>query len=238
MTAGLRAKTMASLALCAASAAAWGAACDGSSDPCTLDLGRVVVHFDQGAASYFANAELISGDDASFQAVPDFFSSLALQHAGATEGFSFTPIVYGAVGGSGKNGYNQLRGYFDFTGLSFQAKPGYRLDALWFHVAGYGSAVGDASFALGLPVGVAFEGDNFAGSGPLNPDDGSVHAEFVISAAYLEGEDGTAISYGYATAAFTAAAFTATVSAVPEPGPWALLLAGLAGVGLRVRRPR
>lgn len=207
-------------------AAAPPGTCDGSSDACSFDLGRVTVTLAQGAASYNAGADFLSGDDGDFLADPSLFGSLALQQSGATEGFSFSPNLQLRVGGSGRNGYHQLLGFFEFSGLRFQANPGWRIDALRLEITGQHNVVGDASWSYGLPFAVGFNGDSFAGSGAINPDDASLRGELMVSAAYLEGEDGTAPVYGYATAAFQSARFVATVSAVPEPGALALWLAG------------
>ncbi|WP_348752457.1 PEP-CTERM sorting domain-containing protein [uncultured Aquincola sp.] len=211
--------------------------CDGSSDACSFNLGRVTVTLAQGAASYNAGAEFLSGDDGDFLADPSLFSSLTLQQSGATEGFAFAPSPQLRVGGSGRNGYHQLQGFFEFTGLRFQANPGWRIDALRLEVTGQRNVVGDASWSYGLPFSLSFNGDSFVGSGALNPDDAAVRGELMVSAAYVEGEDGTAPVYGYATAAFQSARFVATVSAVPEPGTLALGLAGGAWLlGWRGRR--
>ena len=204
--------------------------CDGSSDPCSFDLGRVTVTLAQGAASYNAGAEFLSGDDGDFMADPSLFSSLALQQSGATEGFSFAPSPQLRVGGSGRNGYHQLQGFFEFTGLRFQANPGWRIDALRLEITGQRNVVGDASWSYGLPFALSFNGESFSGSGAINPDDAAVRGELMVSAAYVEGEDGTAPVYGYATAAFQSARFVATVSAVPEPATLALWIVGLAGL--------
>ncbi|WP_046113944.1 hypothetical protein [Aquincola tertiaricarbonis] len=224
----------------AAAHAAWAApgTCDGSSDPCSFDLGRVMVTLAQGAASYAAGAEFLNGEDGDYVFQPNLFSMLALTSAGATEGFSFVPGLQLRVGGSGRNGYHELRGWFEFSGLSFQAKPGWRLDGLQLQVIGSRNVVGDASWSYGLPFALQFNGDSFAGSGAINPDDAAVRAELTINAAYLEGEDGTAVSYGYATAGFESARFVATVSAVPEPGAVALWLGGAALLGAWGRRAR
>lgn len=210
--------------------------CDGSSDPCSFNLGRVTVTLEQGAASYNAGAEFLAGDDGDFVADPSLFSSLALQQSGDTEGFAFTPSPQLRVGGSGRNGYHQLQGFFEFTGLRFQANPGWRIDALRLEIAGQRNVVGDASWSYGLPFALSFNGDSFVGSGAINPDDASIRGELMVSAAYLEGEDGTAPVYGYATTGFQSARFVATVSAVPEPGTLALGLAGGAWLLMRVRR--
>ena len=49
---------------CIATGSAWAAlgSCDGSSDACSFDMGRVIVTLDQGAASYSAGAEFLSGE--------------------------------------------------------------------------------------------------------------------------------------------------------------------------------
>lgn len=229
-------RTTAFTFLFAACSAAAAATCDGSSDPCTLDLGRVTVSFAQGAASYAAVAEVVGGGDGYAYASSDFLGSLQQQHTATSDGFSFVPVVYAAVGGSGINGYHEARGFFDFSGLRFEAKPGYRLDALTLTLTGTRSAVGDASATLGLPIGVTVGADGFAGSGPLNPDDPTLHAEFNLGAAYLAGDDGTALSYGTASSAFTSVRFDATVSAVPEPATSGLLLLGLGALAWRARR--
>ncbi|WP_348752338.1 hypothetical protein [uncultured Aquincola sp.] len=226
---GIRAGSAVGVLLLAASplaSAALPGSCDGSSDPCSFNLGRVSVSLAQGTASYNAGAEFLSGDDGDFVADPSLFNSLALQQSGATEGFSFSPNLQLRVGGSGRNGYHQLLGFFEFTGLRFQANPGWRIDALRLEVTGQHSVVGDANWSYALPFALSFNGDSFAGSGAINPDDASLRAELMVSAAYLEGEEGTAPVYGYATAAFQSARFVATVSAVPEPGALTLWLAG------------
>lgn len=230
-------------ALAVAAGTGWAApgSCDGSSDACSFDLGRVTVTLAQGAASYAAGAGFLSGEDGDAVFQPSLFPTLSLHSAGATEGFSFLPGLQLRVGGSGRNGYHELQGWFEFSGLGFQAKPGWRLDALRLEVTGSRNVVGDASWYYSLPFALQADGERLAGSGAINPDDASLRAELTVNAAYLEGEDGTAVSYGYATAGFDSARFVATVSAVPEPQT---LLLWLGGAGLlwawqaRVRRPR
>lgn len=225
---------------CIATGSAWAApgSCDGSSDACSFDLGRVIVTLDQGAASYSAGAEFLSGDDGDYVASPSFFGTLALQQSGATEGFSFLPGLQLRVGGSGLDGWHELRGWFEFTGLRFQAKPGWRLDGLRFEVTGGRNVVGDASWYYGLPFGLDISGGRFAGGGPVNPDDAALRAELTVNAAYQQGEDGTAVSYGYATTSFDTARFVATVSAVPEPQTVALWLLGAGLLGARLAQRR
>ena len=61
--------TSASMALLLCSGVpAFGAPCDGSSDPCTIDLGRASASFASGAASYVAEAVVVSGSDMSLGA--------------------------------------------------------------------------------------------------------------------------------------------------------------------------
>jgi hypothetical protein len=225
--------------LLAAAAPALAAGCDGSSDPCTLDLGNVTATFAEGAASYFADAQFTQGNDGSAYAFPDFLSTLQVVNTPGRSGFSFTPQLYANVGGSGFNGVHEVVGYFDFHGVSFAAKPGYRIDGLEFKVSGNRSSVGDATAFVGVPGITVYDGDNFEATAALNPGDASVHAEFTINAVYLADEYGGAIYYGAASASFSAASFIAQVSAVPEPQTWALFGLGAAVLAARgFRRAR
>jgi hypothetical protein len=214
------------------------AACDGSSDPCSLDLGRITVDFSQGAASYVAEALVLYGSDAYYGAASGFLPSVQAIHGADVDGFAFSPQVYASVGGSGINGYHEVHASFEFSDIGFFAKPGYRIDSIDFVVTGSTAWVGDAYASFGLPAAMVFNGNDFSASGSWGAGGStSFRGEFNVSASYLQGDDGTAISYGTANASFDRVSFTAHVSAVPEPQAAALLWAGLGLLACR-RRPR
>ncbi len=226
--------TTASLGLLASSLAT-AAACPPNSDPCTVDLGNATVTFGQGSGSYFADAALNMGSDGSYSAVPDLFSTFSIVHQSGGDGFTFLPQVSGAVGGSGMNGFHEVVGYFRFIDMTFAAKPGYQLDGVQMSVTGTQNFFGDASATVTVPVAAISNGSNFSFSGPIDASNAFLQAEFVVNASYLEGPNGTALSYGTASASFDSATFVARVSAVPEPSHWAML--GL-GAGLILLRSR
>lgn len=220
-----------------ASSMAVAAACAPSSDPCTVDLGNATVTFGQGSGSYFADAMLTMGSDGSYGANTDLFSTFAIVHQSGGDGFSFAPQVYGAVGGSGMNGFHEVMGYFRFIDMTFAAKPGYQLDGVQMTVTGTQNFFGDASATVSVPVAAISNGSNFSFSGAIDASNAYLQADFIINASYLEGPNGTALSYGTASASFDSATFIARVSAVPEPSHWAMLGLG-AGLILLRSRPR
>jgi hypothetical protein len=98
--------------------AAMAAACDGSSEPCSIELGRVSANFANGAASYYAQALLVNGADAVYGASPEFLPALTRTHTADSDGLRLLPQVYGSVGGSGIEGLHEVTALLQFTGLS------------------------------------------------------------------------------------------------------------------------
>lgn len=211
------------------------------SDECRLELSTLTIVFDAGIYNFDGDSQLNGSDGyvVGYTVGAGQFPDLdAVDSNGGTRvGFSFDPGMYGQVGGSGFSGDHEAFAYFTFNNLQFIPKPGYRLDGVEFTVAGSFSRVGNGYVALGVPGAVQFNGDQFTGSHLF--DTFSLQqqymAYFSANASYEEGEDGTAASYGTASAAFDFASLVAHVSAVPEPQVSALWLLGGLGVAGAVR---
>lgn len=206
------------LAALTAPLVATAAICPPTGDPCTVDLGHASVTFLQGLNSYAAWAEQINGSEGYFGSSPDFISTFQAVHSPGRDGFSFLPQVYAAVGGGGTNGFHEVRGYFEFYDVRFDPHPGYRIDSVDFVVTGTQDFVGDAYVTLNVPGSIAITGNTFTSTSSYGPELPYLRAEFTTSASYLQGDDGTAVFYGAASAAFGTAQLVANVSAVPEPG--------------------
>ena len=143
---GLRIPSSTALLLCGglqfAGAAAMAADCDGSSDPCSVDLGRVTASFAAGAASYGAEVLLVNGSDASFSP-PQSLPALQVIHTAASDGFRIQPQLYAYVGGSGVQGLHEVVATLQFAGLSFTADPGYQVNGVQAVITGSFSLVGN-----------------------------------------------------------------------------------------------
>ncbi len=223
-----------SLQFVASSAAA--APCDGSSDPCTIDLGRASANFATGAASYYAEAVLVNGTDAYYGVNPQFLPTLQVTHTAGSDGFTFQPQMYASVGGSGIQGLFEVAATLQFTGLSFTAEPGYQITGLQAVVKGSFSLVGNGYGGLSLPGPLQWVDQNFTAMVPLDPAAADFQTGFTVAASYVEGEDGTALSYGTGSASIDSVAFIVSISPVPEPGSWVLLAAGGALLPWLVKR--
>lgn len=220
-----------------AGASAQAATCDGSSDPCAIDLGRVTASFATGAASYFADAQLINGSDASISASPQFLP-VQVTHAAGSDGFSFQPQVNVYVGGSGIQGLHEVAATLQFTGLSFTADPGYQITGVQAVIKGSYSLVGNAYGQLSIPAAIQWTNENFSATLALDPAAADLAVGFNVAASYLEGPDGTAASYGAGSAGFSSLEFIVSVSPVPEPGSAALLMLGAVALPWLARRRR
>lgn len=221
--------------VCSGSAAA--ATCDGSSDPCSVDLGRAVVRFATGAVSYFTEAVITMGNDASVNASP-YFLPLNVTHTASSENFIIGPQIYTYVGGSGIQGFHQVVATLQTTGWSFAAEPGYQITNVEAVVKGTFYTVGDAWGYVNIPAAVHRSDDQYTATLSLYPPAADMSIGFEISASYLQGEDGTALSYGAGSASIDSVEFIVSVSPVPEPASAALLGVGLAVMPWVARRRR
>jgi hypothetical protein len=210
--------------------------CDGSSTPCSIDLGRASAHFGIGAAAYTAEAWLTDGSDASFSANPQFLPTLQISHGAGQDGFHFLPSISANVGGSGIQGMHEVAGRLQFTSMSFTAAAGYRITGLQAVLTGSYALEGNAFGYLNVPGAIDWTGQNFSATWNLDPAAADVDLSFTIATSYVEGEDGTALAYGRASASFDRLAFVVSVSPVPEPGSAGLLLLGAAALPVLVRR--
>lgn len=220
--------------------AAMAAPCDGSSDPCSIDLGRASANFTTGAASYWAEAVLVNGSDASFNANPQLMSVFQVTHAAGSDSFLVQPQVYAYVGGSGVQGLHEVAANLQFIGLSFTANAGYQITGVQAVVKGSYAPVGNAYGGVGVPGVPQWNGESFTSTFALDPAAADVWVGFSLAASYLEGEDGTADSYGAGSASIDSLEFVVSVTAVPEPASFALLGAGLAFLAWRrqLTKPR
>lgn len=216
---------------------ALAAPCDGSSDPCTIDLGRASASFAAGAASYFAEAVVVSGSDMSLSANPQLLSVTQISHGGGSDSFIVNPQIYAYVGGSGVQGLHEASATLQFTGLSFAADPGYRITSIQAIAKGSFALVGNGYGGLLVP-GVPQWGvpPSFTATWSVDPANADVTLGFSAAASYLEGDDGTAASYGTASGSIDSLEFVVNVSPVPEVPPTALLALGGALLWLKGRR--
>lgn len=208
---------------------------------CRLELPSLTVLFDSGIYNFDGDSQL-SGSDGQvigYTAGTGAFPELVPTHTASRAGFSFVPTMQAEVGGSGVDGTHEASASFAFSALQFIARPGWRIDAITFEVDGTRYSTGNGSVALNLPgAALATGAQSFTSSGVFAPTTANFAASFGVGADYLEGEDGTAASFGTAGASFTAVRLLAHVSAVPEPSTPALWLLGAAGLGLIARRSR
>jgi hypothetical protein len=211
-----------------------------SSDPCSIDLGRATANFASGGASYFAEVVLVNGSDASFTPGPQALPTPQLTHAAGSDGFSVQPQMYAYVGGSGIQGLHEVAATLLFTGLSFTANTGYQISGVQAVIKGSFSLVGDAYGWPNVPAAMQWSDQNFSATLALDPAAADLSLGFNIAASYLQGEDGTALSYGAGSASFDSIQFIVNVSAapVPEPTSAALLAAGVTVLAWLARRRR
>ena len=220
--------TSASMALLLCSGVpAFGAPCDGSSEPCTIDLGRASASFASGAASYFAEAVVVSGSDMSLGANAQLLSATQVAHGANSDSLVVNPQIYAYVGGSGIQGLHEASATLQFTGLAFTADPGYKITSVQAIVKGSFSLVGNAYGGIGVPGAVQWTAaPSFTATWPVDAASADLTLGFTAAASYLEGEEGTATSYGAASASIDSLEFVVSVSAVPEPRPASLLALG------------
>lgn len=230
----LTAAAAATLALLLATPAQ--AACDGSSSPCSINLGRASAQFAIGAAAYNAEAFLVDGSDASFGFSPQFLPTLQVSHGDGQDGFSFLPSISAYVGGSGIQGMHSVAAFLRFSQMSFTPAAGYQITGVQAVLTGSYSLTGNAFGTLNVPGAIDWTDQNFSATWALDPAAADVDVSFTIAASYVEGDDGTALSYGAASASFDRLAFRVNVSPVPEPGTAALLLLGAAVLPMVARR--
>jgi len=211
-----------------------------SSDPCSVDLGRATANFASGGASYFAEVVLVNGSDASFSPGPQALPTLQVTQAAGSEGFSLQPQVYAYVGGSGFQGFHEVAATLLFTGLSFTADAGYQINGVQAVIKGSIATVGDAFGWASIPAAMQWNGQNFSATLALDPTAADFNIGFSLSASYLEGENGTALSYGAGSASFDNIEFIVDVTPapVPEPSSAALLAAGVAVLAWLLRQRR
>jgi hypothetical protein len=100
-------------------------------------------------------------------------------------------------------------------------------------ITGTFALVGNGYGGVGVPGVLQWNGDTFTATAALDPAAADLQLGFAISASYVEGEDGTAASYGTGRASFDSLEFIAHFAAVPEPAGAALLLGGLVALGGR-----
>jgi hypothetical protein len=209
---------------------------------CRIELSTVTIVFDAGIANFDGDSQFNGSDGYvhGFTVGAGQFPELTLvDHAGGTRvGFSFAPGMIGVVGGSGIEGTHEAFAYFAFTGLQFIARNGYRVDGVEFAIDGARTTVGNGYVGLTVPGVPVFSGDQFSARGLYATNTAQYWAGFTASASYEEGEDGTAVNYGTASAEFTAASLVAHVSAVPEPSTAGLSALGALMLGVAMRRGR
>ena len=208
---------------------AMAAACDGSSAPCTIDLGRASATFALGADSYYAEAVLVNGQDVSVNANPYLLSVAQVTHAANSDSLIIQPQIYANVGGSGFQGLHEAAANLQFTGLSFAADPGYYVVSVQAIVRGSFALVGNGYGGIAAPGIVQWDTPpSFIATTLIDPAAADTSVGFTVAASYLEGEDGTAASFGTANASIDSLEFVVTVSPVPESSTAALLLMGAA----------
>ena len=224
--------TLLAIALAASSSAqAFSCAPTGNAE-CRLELSTITIVFDAGIYNFDGDSQF-NGSDGYVQGYtvgagqfPDL--TPIDTHGGLHVGFSFAPGMVGVVGGSGFNGTHEAFASFSFNGLQFIAKPGFQVDAVAFSVHGGLTQVGNGHVGLLIPGVPQFVGDQFTARDLYAPGTPQFIAAFSASASYQEGEDGTAVSYGTASAFFDSASIIAQVRAIPlsEPAGWSIWLLG------------
>lgn len=204
-------------------------------DECKLQLSHVTLMFDSGVNNYVVDSYL-SGEDGYVYAPYDFPDLTPIDDAGGTRaGFTFSPYVYGTVGGSGIDGHHEAWAALEFRDLRFEADEGWRVKWVEFTVEGTRGRVGNGRVMLSTPGNRVFNGDSFVARGRFAPDTSLYQAVFSATARYREGPNGTAKEYGTAYASFDKVSLVAHVQAVPEPATVLMWLGGLAAVASLAR---
>jgi hypothetical protein len=196
---------------------------------CRLELSSVTIVLPSGIYNFDGDSQLIGGDGYvyGYTVGGGQFPDLTPIDTSGRAGFSFVPPMYGAVGGSGIEGYHEAIATFTFSSMQFVAKPGYRVDGVELSVSGTRTTAGNGSVSLLVPGVPVFSGDEFTGTAMLDPFSAQTFSGgFSATAYYEEGPGGTAASYGTASAALTAASLVVHTSAVPEPATALLWLLG------------
>ncbi|RZJ02547.1 MAG: PEP-CTERM sorting domain-containing protein, partial [Rubrivivax sp.] len=146
--------------------------------------------------------------------------------------------IYTYVGGSGVQGLHEVVANLSFTGVSFAAEAGYQITSVSAVVKGSYYTVGDAYGSVNIPAAVHWSGENYTATLALDPAVADLSIGFSLAASYLQGEDGTALSYGAGSASIDSLEFIVGVSPVPEPATAALLAVGGAMLPWLARRRR
>lgn len=239
---GVLNSTSAALLLCCGlqfgGTTAIAATCDGSSNACSIDLGRATANFAIGQASYAVEAFLVDGSDASFGGHAQPLASFQPTHAAGSDGLLVQPQIYAYVGGSGIQGLHEAAATLLFRGLSFSADAGYEITGVQAVIKGSYALAGNAYGQLNVPGAFQWDGQNFTASFALDPAAADFYVSLDVAASYVEGEDGTALSYGAGSASFDSLEFIVNVSPVPEPAPALLLAAGAALLPWLAKRRR
>ncbi|QDQ27749.1 PEP-CTERM sorting domain-containing protein [Chitinimonas arctica] len=196
--------------------------------PITLATGNVQITFDD-ASSY--ESEVMNGFGNIIQTDLPVF-------AGVGNGLRLTPALYNSIGGSGFWEEGLLR--ISFRDISFSAQAGYAITGYRLSFSGQADKYSAGSFNhQGGGIGsVSFSGSNYTYSSLIGVDalENSSYAILSLSAPYVANDDGTASVFGLASGSIENFTIEAVTQPVPEPESYAMLLTGLAGIGLLARR--
>lgn len=197
--------------------------------PVNVATGHVDISFDD-EASYFA--EVGSYNNGTF-----FQSTTMPAYVGLGDALVLSPGLYNPVGGSGYADGGFINFYlFDF---SFAAHTGYQITGYRISFSGVAEQVGAGSYGItGSNGSLSFSGSNYTFTSEVSPDlmTNGFSGSITLDAPYVEGPDGTADVYGTAYASVDSITIEAITQPVPEPESYALMLAGLAVIGVSWRR--
>jgi hypothetical protein len=170
----------------------------------------------------------------------------------AINGWGRTSIAFGTAAGSNPTNF--------VASWNLVAAPGYRIDSLLFSASGVyvtanGSVKhqttltnGSSSVTSGVGTGSAVAGTWVSNTGPLGTGSvasiASVDLNVLLTAqrnafgsSAIVGLDDAGLT-GFGAETFSGPTLYVTVTAIPEPGEWAMMIAGLSVVGLMARRRR